>query len=73
MGPRFLSLAKAAEHLDLTPGALQKRMERGLIPDWTWKRIGRRTYRFDTLALDEWMTEDQAARRGRRPKFRAVA
>jgi excisionase family DNA binding protein len=61
----YLTLAQAAEYLQLGAGALQKQMERNAIPVWTWTRVGR-SYRFLRPALDEWMQEKyRAVRKGK--------
>jgi excisionase family DNA binding protein len=62
-GQKFLTMAEAAEYLSFpTPGALQKQLERKVIPAWTWTRLGR-NYRFLRPALDEWLEEKYRARR----------
>lgn len=59
---KYLTMAEAAEYLSArTPGALQKLVERKVIPAWTWTRVGRQ-YRFLRAALDEWMEEKYRAR-----------
>lgn len=51
----YLTVDQAAEYLQLSPAALRMRMHRGNIPDWCWKRIGKRRIRFYRAALDQWM------------------
>jgi excisionase family DNA binding protein len=61
---KFLTVAEAAEYLSIpTPAALHQRIQRKVIPSWTWTRLGRE-YRFLRVALDEWLEEKyRAARR----------
>lgn len=57
----YLSLAHAAEYLDLTVEALRQRLKRGTVPAWCWTRMGGTSIRFIKSELDEWM---QPAARG---------
>jgi excisionase family DNA binding protein len=57
MTPRHLmTVAEAADYLNLTPKALRQRVARRAVP---FKRLGVRTIRFDPFTLDVWMRESQ--------------
>jgi excisionase family DNA binding protein len=57
VNPRLLmTVAEAADYLNLTPKALRRRVERGAVPV---TRLGPRTIRFHQFTLDVWMRESQ--------------
>src|SRR4051812_11871651 len=52
--PRWVDIATAASHLDLTVTALRQRRSHGQIPDSCVVKFGN-SLRFDLAALDHWM------------------
>lgn len=56
MTPRLMTVAEAADYLNLSPKALRHRVARKAVP---FKRLGPRTIRFSQLTLDVWMRESQ--------------
>lgn len=58
MSRRLLTVAEAADYLGLSQKALRHRVARQAVP---FTRLGLRTIRFNTLALDVWMSESVRA------------
>jgi len=57
MNPRHLmTVAEAADYLNLTQKALRRRVDRKAVP---FTRLGPRTIRFSQFTLDVWMRESQ--------------
>jgi excisionase family DNA binding protein len=57
MNPRqLMTVAEAADYLNLSPKALRRRIDRRAVPI---VRLGPRTIRLSQLTLDVWMRESE--------------
>lgn len=56
MSPHLMTVAEAADYLNLTERALRHRVMRRTVP---FLRLGARTIRFSQHTLDVWMIESQ--------------
>jgi excisionase family DNA binding protein len=51
----YVSVAKAAQYLDIKPKTLLQKARKGEIPAYPWGDGVRTTWRFKISQLDEWM------------------